>query len=195
MTIPYRQISKGRGYIKTKEEWDLLYEDLKVFKDGCKKYDIRWCLFFGSLLGAVRDKDFIQPGSHALCVMLLPPTTMASYYEAMDYFVIKGFHKHLIKMNPGYLHKGETEGIEMFRMGRKETTGYYYFKGMPFHKKFFDALKVAKIRDEECPIPNFAEELLEILYGDTWKIPIAKKSHCNHHQLRVTLFERQKLGI
>ncbi len=193
MTMPIKQ--KSRYHIKTKEEWDLLYDDLKVFKTGCVKYNIKWCLFFGSLLGAVRDKDFIQPGAHALSVMLLPPTTRANYFEAMDYFDSKGFWKHLLEMNPSYIQKGMTEGIEMFHIGiDAKLKDYYRWKGLLFHKKFFENLKTAKIRDEDCPIPNYSEELLEILYDKTWRTPILKV-HCCISKVAAILLERQKRGV
>ncbi len=193
MTTPIKQY--GRNRIKTKEDWDALYEDLKIFKEGCVKYNISWCLFFGSLLGAVRDKDFIQPGAHALTVMLLPPTTRNDYFEAMDYFAAQpGFWKHLIKSNPSYLHRGETEGIEMYHLGLSETVrDYYNCRQLPFHRKFFDNLKIAKIRDEDCFIPNHAEELIETLYGPTWRIP--SKEHCTFKRELPALLERQKRGI
>ena len=182
---------------KTKKGWDLLFEDLKIIKTTYKKFGVRWCLCWGSLLGAIREGDFISGSDDDIDLMILPPTTTELYYETMESFEKKGgFFPYQVKSNPSKMRKRNIGVVEIVRIGPSKNghPDYYYFKHFPMHKRFFEELKTAKIRDLECPIPNYAEEFLEICYGDTWKIKNLKL-HLPHATFLRRLLAKKAQGL
>ena len=63
------------GFLVTssrKKMWNVQLNMLKEFARICKKYDIRWFVFYGSMLGAARHKGFV-PWDDDIDVMLLRP--------------------------------------------------------------------------------------------------------------------------
>ena len=185
--------------LRPKFEYDLMLEDLKFIKEVFKLFGLRWCLFFGTLLGAVREGDFImndllRKKTEDIDVIILQPTPKDISFKLIECFTANGYQIYKPKELPMKLMMG-TRRIDIWAMGsleKRNTPDYYYVKHFPFHKRFFESLKTAKIRDIECPIPNFAEELLENIYGSTWRIPqgiiLSNKS-------LLRLEEKQRQGL
>ena len=156
-------------------DFNKLFKMLKRIKRICEELDIIWCLTWGSLLGAIREQDFIS-GSNDDIVIFLINISNNNFEKFVKQFQNENYYVSCGNSNPSYIYaknnydKRIMAATEIDRIGFGEgDKNYYFFKNIPVHRNFLDNLKTAKIRDLECPIPNRAETLLEIMYED-WKV-------------------------
>lgn len=172
--------------------FDKLYEVLKISKKIFQELDIKWCLTWGSLLGAVRDNDFIMFDNGDLDIFLIETPT-EQYRQALDYYKKRGFKIKSTSI-PSRVARG-WESIEICRIGyaQRNKDGYYYFQNFPFHTRFFKSLNTVKIKETECPVPNYTNEILEMIYGPTWRIP--QMMHLPREKMLERLLEKKKKGL
>jgi phosphorylcholine metabolism protein LicD len=151
-------------------DYEKLFEILVTSKGILDELNIKWSLAWGSLLGAVREQDFIQNGEEDLDLFLINTPTK-EYMKFAKILIDHGYDAHRHTSNPGKFFHGYA-GLDIWRIGLKPGDGsdFYWFKHFPFQSKYFKDLKVGKIKDVECPILNHSEEFLEIIYGD-WRTP------------------------
>lgn len=174
--------------------FDRLFEMLKRIKQVCKDIDIQWCLTWGSLLGAIREQDFISGSNDDIDIFLINISD-GKFEEFIKCFESDDYYVHCGNANPSYIYvRRSPAAAEIDRIGYAEgNKNYYFFKHIPIHKSFLDNLKIAKIRNLECPIPDRAEELLEIMYGD-WKTKNLS-IHLSYDNFFNKMIERMGKGI
>jgi phosphorylcholine metabolism protein LicD len=63
-------MKKERATLTLSEMQDVLYDILKVFAEFCDKHGLRYYLFGGTLLGAVRHNGFIPVLSHGMMMSM-----------------------------------------------------------------------------------------------------------------------------
>lgn len=178
-----------------KVDYDLMYQYLIDAKEIFTLFNAKWCLFGGTLLGAVRNGDFISEDYDIDIFFFQKDWHKIKLISEL--FEKKGYTIKFFNGAPVFLvifGKGE-EWIDVWIM-TKQSDGYYESHKYSFHGKFFDKMKIAKIRNLECPIPNHAKEFLKIFYGSNWRIPgEGNAEFVKNKELFKVLNERKKLGI
>ena len=150
-------------------------ENIIILRNILNKTKIRWGLVYGTLLGAVREKDFI------------------SYDEDIDTYV---FYEDLDKLI-NLLYKFKEHGFEVARYEKKailtiirknEYIDFYIFKKGFFGKKclnyyipnkYFEKKARIKFYDKFYPTLHNRYDYLTYTYGKDWKVP---KKNCQSHE-------------
>ncbi len=153
---------------------------LAILKDikKCLK-NTKWFLLCGTLLGAVREKDFIDK-DFDIDLGILAETIIPREKEILIRFRKKGFEIPDITFT---IYGVE---IDLKRDGININIDYHYLKDdkryrllglwvnarcrLFMDKSFFENLEEGEIRGEKFPIPSNSEEFLRLCYGD-WQTP------------------------
>ena len=153
---------------------------LLILKDlrECLK-NTKWFLFSGTLLGAVREKDFIEK-DYDIDLGVLAETIIPQEKEILISFRKNGFELQDLTFT---IYGAE---IDLKRDGIDINIEYYYLKGdkryrflghwvnarcrLFMDKSFLENLEEGEIMGEKFPIPSNSEEFLKICYGD-WQTP------------------------
>ncbi len=154
---------------------DIAKSNLLLFNRVAKSYNFTFILFFGTLLGAVREKGFIK--------------------HDLDIDVISKDEEELLNMIPqlqkeGFLfiryYSGEKRNLYSFlRQGVyidvdiaiSAGKNKYYLAGAQIPSSFIDDLEVANFIGENLYIPKEHEKILVMLYGKDWRIPQNKAAY------------------
>ena len=161
-------------------------ENIIIFRNILSRSKIRWGLAYGTLLGAVREKDFI------------------SYDEDVDIYV---FYEDLDKLI-NLLHKFKQCGFDVARYEKKallsiirknEHIDIYIFKKGFFGKKclnyfipnkYFENKGRIKFYDQFYPTLYKRHDYLAFQYGEDWRVPKKKLSSLWKYILE-NLFEKK----
>ncbi len=151
---------------------NIRHQNLVSIKNVLDKYNIKWCLTGGTLLGAVRDNELIlddydddiwvfNPIPNELINDLIKDNFRICRYEGRYVlsFIRNGFPIDFCFMNN--IYSGLYSTLE---------PRYSVFN---FSENFFENMPTIKLRNVEYPIPNHIENFLNFFYFDTWKIPIS----------------------
>jgi len=164
----------------------------KIFK----KLKISMCLHGGTLLGAVRNNDFID-GDDDIDVFYISK-------QSNKYSVLKEFNEKIAPI----LEKNGYEIKPIFwtvHNKKRQLFGQYHFIknnieldvwiAWKSNNKFFltpgcygeldvrdiHPLKKIKLKNENFLVPNKAEKLLQMMYGDNWKVPAKTRGKINYN--------------
>lgn len=175
-------IIKGKPFFF--EEVHLTYEDATIidksiarknlldFKRVLDQHQLTFFIMHGTLLGAIREKDFIKHDIDIdTCIMdeeslveLIPALTKAGLslcrYEKN---VIYSFIREDVYIDAYIVN--ELDGLISPFYVR------YLYKIIP--RKFFEGQHTITFLGEEFRIPNHSIQLLEFWYGKNWRTPIA----------------------
>jgi len=166
-------------------------KNLSDFKKVMDKHGIIFGLWFGTLLGAVREKNFIE------------------YDEDIDIFILDEDRKKVLNA----LFDLESIGLKVARYNEKKgllsIIRDYDYIDMYFYRKVFNTRRMgpntikAKYLEnmdtidflgEAYPLPANVEQVLSILYGKDWKIPKRDGKPVNKtFERRVKIFMNEKL--
>ena len=142
---------------KTKKLWAVLLDMLLAFDEVCKKYNIKYSLDSGSLLGAVRHKGFI-PWDDDLDVIML-----REEYDKLCRIASLEFKTPLF-FQTNYTDPGSARGHAQLR--RSDTTGilkgemidgklgYLFNQGI-----FLDVLVLDSVPDEDGELADFRSRI------------------------------------
>ena len=162
-------------------------ENLEILNGILQKTNCIYGLIFGTLLGAIREGNFIE------------------HDEDVDIYMLSEFKTDLLRLLPFLREKG----IELIRfednlisvMRNNEYIDIYFFE--PQRKWYFKKLRVHDNKYEmdaislenpikvlflgmNIPIPSNARKLLRKTYGKNWKVPI-KNSHALPNSFKSVL--------
>ncbi|MGE7090252.1 LicD family protein [Lysinibacillus sp. NPDC048646] len=156
-------------------------ETLDSFKIDC------W-LIFGTLLGAVREKDFIVHDKD---------TDVGVFYkdkykivEVVKVLLEKGFQ--LIRTEEGdtlisLMRNNEYLDLYLFRKKNISNQSKWFCVGFYINGEFFNRFEEIEFLDRKFNIPNNSEKLLSELYGGDWKIPKVD-AHAEGEDRRVEIY-------
>jgi len=175
------------------EEAKLLLFDII---DILEKYQIKCWLSFGTLLGAVREKNFIETDNDVDIDIFEPFWKQDILFQKIAWDLLK---KDIKINNLCY---------EVMNLTRNEihVDIHYYYKKDNFYicdggnwkikipEKYFNKLNTIDFLGKECYIPNEIEEFLTGFYGKTWKEKISHENttwgfaECNEPELKRLYF-------
>ena len=157
--------------LRSEEELDLQFEGLIRVADILSRHLESWFLSSGTLLGAVRQGDFI-PWDWDVCIDVLTEEAQPKFDQICHHLQAEGFvidkldttMKNLKVVASGY-------GTDYEILGRYLRRGKFRARLMTeLPAKLYENSELVKIRGHEFPAPSPAEDLLEALYGD-WRTP------------------------
>lgn len=146
-------------------------ENLSLLKHICSKHNLDFILFFGTLLGAVREQDFI---SHDEDIDIVMPISDLEHFKDILF---------ILRENGFEVARFERRGfMSIIRNG--EYIDIYFFK--PYAKdrrlstcicelcevKYINNTMQIKFQEEFYTVPKESEALLDFLYGKDWRTPI-----------------------
>jgi len=151
-------------------------ENLRIFNNIMEKSQVLYGLFFGSLLGAIREKNFIE------------------HDEDIDIYLLNEEREKFLRLLVLFKNEGlnlvRSEGDMLSLMRNNEYIDIYFFK--PKLKFGFIKLRVFSNEYEyaaenlENPIkyiflginisiPNNPKTVIEKIYGKNWRTPLKSK--------------------
>lgn len=167
----YTEILLEHGRKKINRE--IAKENLELFHEIIENSDVTYGLFFGTLLGAVREGNFI------------------AHDEDTDVYVFDEEKDKVKALMP----KFREVGLEMIRyedymislMRKDEYIDLYFFKktkhvgGKEMRKNYYSWEFDAELMEQQerftfldmsFPVPAKPEHMLEVIYGKNWRTPI-----------------------
>lgn len=177
----------GRDKLMDFDRCEIMLKDVKKVLD---KHDIRFFLMFGTLLGAIRENDFIWYDNDMDIGILwedlgkiqntikdfqdLGYTVLLGEY-IKDYIIFRYIHiapyhekVDMVTLIPYKEYYVWARSAHVFNQGLKIEQAKYVL--LPFPKKHFEKFDTIKFKGEDFLVPHLAEELLTYQFK-TWRIP------------------------
>ena len=153
---------------------------MKIVLDALEKSGVEPFLAYGTLLGAVRDQNFIGHDSDADLGYVSRCHTPAE--AAMESFRLQRKLQQMgftIERYSGIAFKvvvreadGRTRGLDVFGGFMREGALYLMGEvGVPFSEEWLYPRSTATLADREFPVPAVPDRLLEAMYGPSWQVP------------------------
>ena len=156
--------------IRTEEELHLQNEGLLLIRKVLEEFGCSWFLSGGTLLGAIRDGDFIK-WDWDVEVSLLTEEILDREGRLLTLLQKNGFE--IIKVDRSYENYkvvAEQFGAVYELLARRNLKGTRARIYTVVPAKYFESMGEVELRGVSYPCPNPPEEYLEYLYGD-WKTP------------------------
>jgi hypothetical protein len=160
-------------------------ENLLLIKHILDTHRLLFLLSFGTLLGAVREKDFITHDED--CDLIMMKKDMDTFLGLLFQFREEGFE----------VVRYESRGfLSIMRKG--EYTDFYFYQDYPEDNRYMYCCRDLYFKDELLQpseikflettflAPRQPERYLRFNYGENWQQPVAS---VNFHQSRVSLLK------
>ena len=165
----FKHLNLFRGRKKINK--NLARKNLLVIRDILEKTDIRWGLIFGTLLGAIREKNFIK------------------HDEDVDIYIFKEDEQKLIDL----LWELKNRGFNVVRFANNsllsivrnnEYIDFYLFRKTLFGRRclnyyvpgvYFSSHEIIDLFNKKFPTLSKPREYLVFQYGKDWETP---KKNC-----------------
>lgn len=157
-----------------------LLDALEEVLEALEKVGVRPFVAYGTLLGAVRDGDFIGHDSDAdigyVSAFESPAEAVRESFDLQRKLQDMGYPVHrysglglkvLVKENDGGLR-----GLDVF--GGFQRDGMLYLMGEvghPFRDEWLYPRTTAPLAGRDVPVPAEPDRLLEAMYGEHWRVP------------------------
>lgn len=151
-------------------------EMLTRIKRVLDEYNIKFYLTFGTLLGAVRENDFI---GHDYDIDIdIFWYDLEKFYKAIPALHENGinffrYHENTIF---SFEYKGIVCDIDVvFKPWLPYNLRYYKTLGKLFPKKYVKETETLNFGGSDFQVPKHPEYFLEYMYGKEWRIPVKGK--------------------
>lgn len=161
-------------------------ENLTILKKICDKAHLQFILFYGTLLGAIREHDFITHDEDIDLVMY--KKDMQHFLDMLFILREHGFELARFERR-GFLsiiRKGEYIDIYFYEPYSKDENLWYSCQDI-CKKEFVLDLMPYKFQDEMYLIPRNYVKYCEYYFGDNWQTPIQVY---NYNKSRMALFKQ-----
>jgi len=166
-TYKYNQIDIYAGMKRINK--DISFQNLIQIQNILEKVNIYWGFIFGTVLGAIREKDFIAHDEDIDLFIL--DTDECKLIDAL--FVLRENGFELIRYDKGgiysFIKNNEYVDFYVFKPYKK---GIYHCGSYYLLEKHLKETIFIDFRGGEFRVPKDYEEYLEITYGDDWQTPI-----------------------
>jgi len=143
------------------------------------KVGIEHFLIFGTLLGAIREKNLIQHDKDIDIGVIGKP------FRDFDvwYALLEELNKHSIRVNKVWydyavvnFRSHENCSLDVYGFQRRGNKYWVelFVKKRGYDKKYFDTLDEIKVFGRKFKVPHNVEEWLDYHYGKDWKNPKQK---------------------
>jgi len=161
--------------------------NLLDFKAVMDKHNIHYGLWFGTLLGAIREKGFIAHDEDTDVFMLSEDRekvlNVLSDFEDIGLKVIRYEESLLSFMR-------DDDYIDIYFYKKSFNQRIMFDNGID--EKYLESTKNIDFLGAEFPVSQNPEEALEILYGKDWRIPLEGSKAVNIstiHTIKSTLLK------
>jgi len=150
-------------------------KNLLDFQKIMDRHYITFTLAYGTLLGAIRENDFITHDED-IDVAILDENRdnflniLSDFIE--DGFIIGRYADDILSL----IRNGEYIDIYIFR---KRLFGYREFANEKLKEKYLIDLVEYDFMDSRFKIPKESEEYLIEHYGENWRVPVKDAHACN----------------
>lgn len=176
---------KPNPNLSKQDQKDLLHCVSSLFNE--KK--IQFYLGYGTLLGAIRDSDFIK-GDNDIDLMI------TQKYESILYENLPYFQNRGLKLIRFYDHKSysfrinDKTFVDVYVLSTDSTitTSLFYRCGIPgwlIPRMFFVIPSYVDFIGQRFLIPSFSKYLLRCWYGRDWRIPQSKKGTYDFREIGI----------
>ena len=188
---------KQKDIDNLKKSQQKMYNMMKIFHNICVKYQIKYILGYGNLLGAILYKGWIpwdgdvdimvaEEDFEKLKQMLkyeLPPDLWFQdvyndkRYKNYTISKIRDLNSCYTSQQNKKTHNGLQIDLTVYKFvnGKLVTYDQNFLKNITFNDTY--PLKLSKFEDSEFYVPNNAEKFLFEQYGKNWKkiLPVEKR--------------------
>ena len=142
-----------------------------------RKNNIKMMPMFGTLLGAIREHDFIKNDTDIDVVIY--STDVQKVFELQSDLEKRGIklYCYVLPWIFTFEYKGITlDFYPLYDSARPWTNHYYLLLERYINRKYFVDTEDYNLFGETFTVPANPERLLAYLYGKDWRIPQSKKS-------------------
>lgn len=161
-------------------------ENLNIIKDVCDDAGLQFILFYGTLLGAVREHDFIAHDEDIDLVMY--KADMQKFLDIL--FTLREYGFELARYERrGFLsiiRKGEYIDIYFYEPYPHDRRLWYCCQDI-CKKEFVLDLMPYPFQDDMYLVPRNYVEYCEYYFGENWQTPIQTY---NYNKSRMVLFKQ-----
>lgn len=167
--------------IRDDDSWQLgMFELYAKLRDDIKEaMDLTLIPFYGTMLGAIREQDFISHDNDFDTIYISPhsePSAVREEFKALCNFLLSRGYDLKVKPTHTWVRlPGTPDKLDIF-FGWFTPEGYfdasYGYHGTPVRRspEFFE-YRPESLGRQQIPVPRNGEAILSQLYGDNWRTP------------------------
>ena len=147
--------------------------NLLLFNKIAQAQNLGFVLFFGTLLGAIREKNFIKNDSDIDVVtsdedglLNIIPCLQENGFSFIRYYSSRTRTVYSFSRNGVY--------IDLY-LAKKAGENKYFLEGAKIPTSFVEEFKTIDFLGESFAIPVEYEKILVMLYGKDWRIPQSRE--------------------
>lgn len=176
---------KGREFIYNPQRLDretdiaidanIAKSNLLLFNNIAKSHNFKFVLFFGTLLGAIREQNFIKNDTD-VDIMSKDEEELLNMIPKLqeEGFLFIRHYEGEKRVLYSFLRQEVYIDVDIVRNAGKNK---YYLAGAKIPSSFVDDLKVINFIGESFFVPQEYEKILIMLYGKDWRIPQNKAAY------------------
>jgi tetratricopeptide (TPR) repeat protein/SAM-dependent methyltransferase len=202
----FNKYGRLRPSIQEDQEWQSMMFELffQLRKELDEQFDLQLFPFYGTMLGAVREKNFIGHDNDFDTVYISKHSSPAAVREEFraicDFLVDRGYSLRVKKTHtwvrvPGtgreldktYMHKLDIFFAWFDEDGYFQTSYGHHGEAIRRAPEFFE-FRSEQLGIREIPVPRNAEDILAQLYGPGWRQPDPGFTHFSRTRIMRTEF-------